>query len=282
MQDINFSLGYLNLAGLTNGKHNKPIILALHGWLDNAASFMPLAPYLNDYQLIAVDFCGHGHSQHRSEDAHYHFVDWVHDLHALIISQKWRNVVLLGHSMGGIVSSVYAGCFPQNVKALVSIEAMGPLTADAQTSPQQLQRSIESRIGVRSKVARHPDSIEQAVQARIMAGSMTKSSAELLVKRNLVTVDTTLRWRTDRRLRTLSSLRITEPQARAFMENIECPTLVMSGDSGFDKVRNNIDARMDWIPQAKHIETQGGHHLHMDYPQSAASEINRFLNQVIG
>ena len=39
--------------------------LCLHGWLDNAASFIPLAPLLKPLDLVALDMAGHGHSQHR-------------------------------------------------------------------------------------------------------------------------------------------------------------------------------------------------------------------------
>jgi len=33
----------------------KPLLIALHGWLDNSASFLPLAPHLGDFHLICVD-----------------------------------------------------------------------------------------------------------------------------------------------------------------------------------------------------------------------------------
>lgn len=40
---------------------------ALHGWLDNAATWDTLAPYLITHlgaRLVAMDFSGHGHSSH--------------------------------------------------------------------------------------------------------------------------------------------------------------------------------------------------------------------------
>ena len=51
------------LAGLQWPGEGEPV-LALHGWLDNAASFQPLAEPLG-HPLVALDFAGHGHSEHR-------------------------------------------------------------------------------------------------------------------------------------------------------------------------------------------------------------------------
>ena len=48
------------LRGLAWSNPGAPRVLALHGWLDNAASFIPLAPYLAGFDLIALDLPGHG------------------------------------------------------------------------------------------------------------------------------------------------------------------------------------------------------------------------------
>ena len=57
-----------------------PRILCLHGWLDNAASFIPLADSLAGFELLALDFAGHGLSSHRPEDSRYYFADYVFDV----------------------------------------------------------------------------------------------------------------------------------------------------------------------------------------------------------
>ena len=50
------------IKGICWGSGQKNKILALHGWLDNAASFNQLAPKLAEigYEVVAIDFAGHG------------------------------------------------------------------------------------------------------------------------------------------------------------------------------------------------------------------------------
>ena len=59
---IDIPLG--RIAALRGGTPGAPRVLALHGWLDNAASFLPLAAHLRAIDLVALDLPGHGHSAH--------------------------------------------------------------------------------------------------------------------------------------------------------------------------------------------------------------------------
>lgn len=278
MHDVKFSLSNIQLSGLSNGNLGKPLIIALHGWLDNACSFVPLSKYLNDYHLIAIDFAGHGLSSHRSADAHYHQIDFVHDLHELVVSQGFGSFILLGHSMGGIVASMYASCFPEFVSHYITIESFGPLTKTAESSATQMRESIESRLKLQAREAKHPQSYETVVKARAKAGDLTLEAAETLVNRNIYEQDGELRFRTDRRLRTLSSLRVTNEQAEHFMRNIACPTLAIMGNQGYEMMRERVQERLSWVPNLSHTQCEGGHHLHMDNPEQISVCIAEFLS----
>ncbi len=279
MHDVKFSLSNIQLSGLSNGHTSKPLMIGLHGWLDNACSFVPLSKYLDDFHFIALDFAGHGLSSHRSPDAHYHQIDFVHDLHELVVTQGFESFVLLGHSMGGIVASMYASCFPEHVSHYITIESFGPITKTAQSSATQMRESIESRLKLQAREAKHPQSYDTVVKARAKAGDLTMEAAEILVNRNIYEQDGELRFRTDRRLRTLSSLRVTNEQAEHFMRNIACPTLAIMGDQGYKMMREKVTERLSWVPTLSHMQCVGGHHLHMDNPQQISQSIFEFLAQ---
>lgn len=277
-QALEFPLANITLRGIGYGDPSKPMILALHGWLDNAASFYPIAEYLTDYYIVALDMAGHGLSSHRSHGAHYHLIDFPYDLHELVESQGWQSFILMGHSMGGIIATIYASCFPEHVSKLISIESFGPMTKDSQSSPSQLRDSILSRLKAQQSAAKHPRSIERTVEARAMVGDIKLESARLLITRNIREEKGQLFFTTDRRLRTFSSLRMTGSQAEAFMRNIQCPTLVITGSQGYESMRTTLNRRLGWIKDLTMIECEGFHHLHMDNPQPVSKEIVGFLN----
>ena len=61
---VELATGAGTLRGLRWGSTGDAPILALHGWLDNAASFVRLAPLLADADVVAIDLPGHGYSDH--------------------------------------------------------------------------------------------------------------------------------------------------------------------------------------------------------------------------
>ena len=59
-EEIRVQVNGMELAAKQWGDPELPAIIALHGWLDNAASYDRLAPALKNHRVIALDFAGHG------------------------------------------------------------------------------------------------------------------------------------------------------------------------------------------------------------------------------
>lgn len=272
---VSFTLPNLTLHGLRGGTPGGPLLLCLHGWLDNCHSFLPLAPYLTDYDWIALDFPGHGLSDHRGADAHYYFADWVDDIASWLDRYAEQPVFLLGHSMGGYVAQTVAAVCPQRIKSVCLIEAFGLLTATETDALEQLKQALASRH--RQRINKKPvySHLQHLIKARAKAGNFSEALATLLLERNICKVEAGFCWRTDSRLRTISPYRFTQSQVSAIMRGISAPLMVIRGTTGHQELEQ---ALMQWkaLPAAVSLsEVSGGHHVHMECPEDVAALINR-------
>src|SRR3954471_1363642 len=106
-----------------------PLCTLIHGWLDHAGSFDRLAPLLPG-RTVAVDQRGHGDSSWAGAGAFYHFVEYLADLDGLLRELQLPGPVrLVGHSMGGAVSLLYAAARPELVAHVTLLDAAPLLIA---------------------------------------------------------------------------------------------------------------------------------------------------------
>jgi pimeloyl-ACP methyl ester carboxylesterase len=255
-------------------------LLCLHGWLDNAASFLPMMPILSQhYDVIAIDLPGHGKSSHRSADAYYHFVDYVDDIYQLIVQEAYAKVHLIGHSMGGMIASAFSAAFPDKVASLTLIDSFGFISAPAEQAAEILRQGVMSRHLVKTKSKRDFKQLDTAIKARMQAGDVSYDAAKLLVERSVEKTANGFRWRSDQRLTTQSVYRLTPEQAKALVLAIESPFQVIYGSAGLAFVQEAIKKFTAHIPaNALHCIT-GGHHVHMEKPEQTAKKIGLFIEQ---
>ncbi|MCJ8322005.1 MAG: alpha/beta hydrolase [Colwellia sp.] len=287
IEEICYDIGVLSLHGLACGDDENEIVLCLHGWLDNAASFTPLMPYLSNKRIIAIDWPGHGFSSHRSQDAHYHFIDWVYDLLQLFELNNWSNIDIVAHSMGGMIASAFAAAFPERVKSLTLIDSIGFISAEADKTTSQLRQGMTSRLknsanylqnkSMSKTKSLHPTA-DSAIKARVAVSDMNYGQAKIIVKRGLVKEGQGYKWRADSRLRNVSPYRLTLSQAEQFIDDIKCPVQLIHGTKGHDMVTSGIAHFGPKFSNFVSYDLKGGHHVHMEQPQQTAERINKFIN----
>lgn len=278
-RDIEIQTRYLRIAARLWGDPGGVPVIALHGWLDNAASFDALAPLLNDLCLVAVDMPGHGRSEHRPAGVPYHFVDSIPDVLAIADALDWPAFSLLGHSLGAGIAAVTAGTAPQRIRRLALIEGLGPWSGSAEGGPVRLAEAAEHLLYKQThRVPSYPN-VEQAARARQQAGDLSFDAALTLARRGTRPVGERVTWRTDPRLMHRSPMYLTEAQVRAFLPRISAPTLLIWGESGLSSPRQHLEERMTLVPDLTFRHLPGGHHLHMDNPGPVAAVIQPFLTE---
>lgn len=278
MREITIELPHARLQALRWGE-GKHIVLALHGWLDNAMSFAPLAPYLVDENtsLIALEFAGHGHSEHRPLNSGYHFSDHMRDVMFAVDVLGIEQVDIIGHSLGAIAISMLAGVYPERFRRLVCIECYGPpFVSDHHDLPKAMAERLLKLDYTQSRASKVYPRLESLVQARIQAGKMDEESARLLMARNVEEVPGGWRFRSDKRLTLGQPLMMSESQVMEFLERIQAPVLMIEGQQGFVPHWPHFKARYEKTPKLELVSLPGGHHLHMDAPEKVAQVIRDF------
>lgn len=278
-EELDIPIPGLRLSALAWGPADGRPVLALHGWLDNAASFSRLAPLLADCRVVALEFPGHGHSGHRPVGCRYHFIDYVADTVAALDALGWERCVLLGHSLGGAVASILAGACPERVACLALIEALGPLPARPGESPGQFAEHCRRQR--RLDPSRTPvyESIEEAVEARVQATGMGEAAARPIVERGLrPTADGRFAWRTDPRLTLPSLQRLAESQVLEYLAGIEAETLLLMAKGHNEYIGRDVVAeRLRRVRGLQLLTLGGSHHLHLDDPDVTAAALGPFL-----
>lgn len=278
MKEITLELPHARLQALRFGE-GRHIVLALHGWMDNAMSFAPIAPYLidEDTSLIALEFAGHGHSEHRPINSGYHFSDHMRDVMFAVELLGIDRIDIIGHSLGAIAISMLAGVYPERFRRLVCIEGYGPpFVSDHHSLPQAMAERLLKLDYTRNRSYKIYPQFSQLIQARLQAGAMREENAALLMQRNTEEVEGGYRFISDRRLSLGQPLMMSEGQVMEFLQRIQSPVLMIEGQQGFVPHWPHFKARYEKTPQLELVSLPGGHHVHMDEPQSVAQAIRDF------
>jgi pimeloyl-ACP methyl ester carboxylesterase len=275
--EIRLETPCVGLAGLHWPAPGGPPVLCLHGWMDNAASFVPMSGLMEGLDVVALDLPGHGRSDHRHASAHYYFTDYLWDLDAALEALGWTSCHLVGHSLGAAVASVYAAAAPDRVRSVVMLDALGPITAAAEGGTARLRKSLHS---VRSgpRIIRKYASLEDMMKARQANSELDDASAHLICERAARRLDTHFEWTSDPALHWVSPVLLTEEQAVEYLRHIEAPVLTMTATPFAPYVsEEKFKRRSAAIPHGRHELWPGHHHFHMDQPKPVAAAIRSFI-----
>jgi pimeloyl-ACP methyl ester carboxylesterase len=277
-RELALKLPNLRLAARAWGDPSLPPLLALHGWLDNAASFDRLAPLLcTQFHIVALDLPGHGRSDHRPPGTWYHYVDYLGDVLAAADALGWQRFGLLGHSLGGAVAGALAAACPERIERLLLIEALGPLAGAVDQTLEQLRRALSQRDALEHKALRVFADTAAAERARIQANGLSPEAARILVARGIRAVTGGFVWSSDSRLTLASPQRYLEPQVLALLEGIRAPTLlILAEPAPVFLPEPMINARIARVPGISVVRLPGHHHLHLEDPAPVAAAIVAF------
>lgn len=272
-----------------------PVLVLAHGWMDVAASYQFVVDAFSDAfvqgrRIVAHDWRGFGLSRPAQPCDSYYFTDYLADLDMLLeqISPQ-QPIDLVGHSMGGNISCMYAGARPGRIRRFVNLEGFGmPETAASQAPKRLTQWMNELREQRAGGMGLAPyDSVEAVADRLQKTNRRLPRDKALWLAHHWAAPDAQGRWH----ILGDAAHKITNPylyrvdEALACLAAITAPTLSVeaSDDSlgQWHKDRYTLDQyhqRIRHIPQCEIARVQdAGHMLHHDQPEAVARLIEDFL-----
>jgi pimeloyl-ACP methyl ester carboxylesterase len=261
-------------------------MLLLHGFGNEAHIWDDFSPRVAEhYRVLALDLRGHGESAWDPE-GRYDYENHLADLDALTTALGIERMVLVGHSLGGRISMLYAGRNPEKLAGLVIVDSAPELDA----------RGI---VRIRAEVGeqRDPSFASVAEYENLLAHNYPAATPEALRRmarhglkqredgRYVLRMDMAYRVAAGARAATVDDdvlARREESNQHAMwaaLEALSSPTLVVRGAASdilsadvADKMVDEVlaDGRLAVVPQA-------GHSVMTDNPTGFAEVVSEFV-----
>lgn len=282
--DVPFGRLAAKVWGSSTGKP----VLALHGWLDNAATFDTLAPLLDpNLKIVAIDFSGHGKSSHRPQGSQYNYLEYVIDVRRVVHHFQWDRFSILGHSMGASVGLLFSGLFPRRVESIVALDVVIPIvTVDAHVA-SAIAGGIVKYLKLEARMGSPPTYSQEELLERMETanpGLLSEQSKKLLLARGAQAVPGGgYQLRRDVRAKT----------SRTFVLPLSTQEEIMSGYTGdmliFRATDNFLSQGLKPLEEKfresykrhcgrfEFVELRGGHYVHLNRAELLAPTINRFF-----
>ncbi|MEQ8859519.1 MAG: alpha/beta hydrolase [Pseudomonadales bacterium] len=268
------------------GNVGAPPMLLVHGVQDHCHSWDWFAEvFAGRYHVLAPDLRGHGDSEW-VRGSSYHHPDYVYDLDQLVRQRQLIPSVIVSHSMGGTLASIFTGVYPECVSALVIIEGVGfwPGLGGDSEPEQRLDEWIRTTRDLASRQPRRYDSLEEAYERMQHANvHLTPDQARHLTlhgsNRN---EDGSYSWKFDNYTHAWPAFRIPPDDLAALWRRIRCPVLIINGSEGFPH-RIGQDGTDVHFADARIVEVAGaGHWAHHDKLDDVVGAVEGFLAGVFG
>ena len=274
ISDRRVNVGDVDLAVIEAGAGGRPLLI-VHGYTGRAADFAdfvePLAAA--GWHVVAPDLRGHGASSKPTSESDYSLDLFATDLIGLADQVGFEHFVVLGHSMGGMITQQLVLAHPDRIDGVILMDTgHGALDVD----PALIELGVT--------VARN-DGID--VVADLMA-AMDDDPLTTDAYRRKVAEDPSYAARGDRNLRACSAAMFAAmlqqiPEQTDQLDRlgaIAAPTLVLVGEED-TPFRDPSERMAAAIPDAQLVVLPGGGHSpQFEAPEAWWAAVSTFLDQV--
>ena len=270
--DKEIQVNSMNFHYLEWGTEGNPKILMLHGNSQQAHSWDFISLSISDrYHIFALDQRGHGDSDW-APDGDYSLEAQVSDLDGFVKAQGFDRFVLIGHSMGGRNSYVWASRNSELLEGLVIVDT-GPDT----------QRRGQDRIKNFRELPDELDSFQEFSQRIQEYTGRSQEQVEGALKYSIrQRQDGKWTWKYDKVMRDPSRRDSgwDPEQLWDCVRQITCPTLVMRGDRSDLFHEETMQKMKETICDCETVTiARAGHLVQGDNPADFLTAVEGWLNR---
>ncbi|MTK53963.1 alpha/beta hydrolase [Paludibacter sp.] len=245
------------LAYYDNGKDATPILF-LHGHFSCASTFKHIAKELDGYRTILIDQRGHGWSDHSDDYSREAYID---DVRAIAEALHLKDIIIVGHSLGGVNAYQFASRYPQYVKALI-IEDIGTIVNGDMRSFLLWPRRFDS------------------IRSLKLHFRKNKMGDNTYFMESITEFEDGWGFRFDYEDIVRSQQQLNGNHTHDW-DKVTCPTLLMHGEKSWAFQSDNATAMCEGKPNVHFIEYPGcGHVIHDEHPQQYVDDIKTFLESL--
>jgi pimeloyl-ACP methyl ester carboxylesterase len=268
------------LHALEWSREGVPLVL-LHGFGNEAHIWDDFAPIVAPhYRTVALDHRGHGDSDW-DPDLGYEHDAMVDDVEAVTAALGIERLVLIGHSLGGRISTLFAGRHPERLAGLVLVDIGPEVDPRGQLRIRQdVEANVDPTFGTVEEYARALSLAYPAGQA----DALMRMARHSLRRRD----DGRYELKMDPALRGAMGTSSEDEQARQeemvkaqwdALAQVPCPTLVVRGAASDILSPDTADRMVDDVLQNGRLAVvpQSGHSVMTDNPAGFAEAVGAFV-----
>ncbi|MFL1467967.1 alpha/beta fold hydrolase [Marinobacter sp. DUT-3] len=261
------AVGEMDIAYLRNKESaNGDSVVLIHGFGANKDNWTRLAAELtDDFNVYAIDLPGHGDSS-KDLDLGYRFEDQVQHVSRILDALDIDQAHMMGNSMGGAITALYAARFPEQVRSAVLFDPAGIFEYDSELVDLVTE-------GDNPLIPRKPGDFDRLMDFALEKKPFAPWPILDVMEQKAIA---------NREVNEVifAAIRDTgyEPDFRNAITQIRAPVLVVWGKE--DRVINyrNADVFVERIPNARKVLLEGvGHAPMIEVPEESARLFREFI-----
>jgi pimeloyl-ACP methyl ester carboxylesterase len=251
----------------------KPTAVLIHGTGDGAHVWTEIAPSINDIcNLILVDLRGHGDSDW-SASGDYSLRSHVADIIGVLDALSIDPVILVGHSLGGLIGI--------HVAAAVRNRVRGVLLADVGPQPNVLAQET-ARENLQQSMRIYQSIKEYENRLLEIQPLMTRTRAAWIARESLRACGNGFQLKVDPAIATKEGDPDTTAELWSLMAHVACPVLIVRGMASAILSREVAQRMRYAFPNGRLVTMPGaGHALMTDNPTEFVAIARTFLKEIL-